>query len=49
MQAVENIILSYKSRISTDNNVNWVQDNPEAQELLEDARKCAKAEGLIDV
>jgi hypothetical protein len=47
MQGVENIILSVKSRESSDF-AKWITDNPQAQELLSDARKCAIEEGLID-
>ena len=46
MQVVENIILSVKSRASSDY-AKWITDNPQAQELISDARKHAINEGLI--
>ena len=48
MRVVENIILSVKARERASDYAKWVTDNPEAQELISDARKYAKDEGLLD-
>lgn len=48
MRVAENIILSVKSREAAGDFVKWGTDNPDAQELISDARQCAKDEGLLD-
>ena len=48
MRTVENVILAHKSRANSSELTKWVHDNPEAQQLLSDARKYAIDEGLIN-
>jgi hypothetical protein len=49
MLLTENVVNAYKSRKESENWAKWADDNREAQEMLEYARKQAEERGLIDV